>query len=236
MREEATLEHAGIYDLVFLSMFHYHIDTPWLRVFCERWNYSTNTLFINDRELTPTLPEIQQLTVLPIFGWFYDEFMVSPIDLGDSSRFMYSLRRMYEILHYLRRGYPDIHFGHWIAYYTDQVHTRPEDLTSTQDPFGTGRLEIHHDGLIPSQGALFSHDMDQETYLTAFISWWICYFLLPSSTAYTIRPSVFVKASMIVRGDRISLVVPVLANIYRGLRGLVSSCHTPEIIKRIRGA
>jgi hypothetical protein len=59
MREEILLGRAGIYDSVFLSMFHYHIDTPWLRAFCERWNYSTNTLFIDDRELTPTLLEIQ---------------------------------------------------------------------------------------------------------------------------------------------------------------------------------
>jgi hypothetical protein len=46
---------------------------------------------------------------------------------------------------------------------------------------------------------------------------------LPSSPAYTIRPSVFVMASLIARGDRISLAVPVLANIYRCLRGLTSS-------------
>jgi hypothetical protein len=68
MREKDVLEHAGIYNLVFLSMFHYHIDTPCLRAFYERWNYCTNTLFIDDRELTPTLLEIQQLTRLLIFG------------------------------------------------------------------------------------------------------------------------------------------------------------------------
>jgi hypothetical protein len=110
-----------------------------------------------------TLLKIQQLIGLLIFGWFYDEFMVSPADLGDSSRFLPSLRRMYEIHHYLRRGHPDVHFGRWIAYFTDQVHTRPEGLDSTQDPFGTGRLEIHHNDPIPSQSVLCSHDMDRET-------------------------------------------------------------------------
>jgi hypothetical protein len=44
------LERVGIYVLVFLSIFHCHIDTPWLRDFCERWNYSTNTLFIDDQD------------------------------------------------------------------------------------------------------------------------------------------------------------------------------------------
>jgi Plant mobile domain len=75
----------------------------------------------------------------------------------------------------------------------------------------------------PSQDTLCSHDIDRETYLTAFLSWWICFFLLPSSGARTIRPSVFVMASQIARGERVSLDVPVLANIYRSLRGLTSS-------------
>jgi hypothetical protein len=40
MREKTMLERAEIYDLVFLSMFHYHIDTPWLRAFCDTPVYS----------------------------------------------------------------------------------------------------------------------------------------------------------------------------------------------------
>jgi Plant mobile domain len=59
--------------------------------------------------------------------------------------------------------------------------------------------------------------------LIAFLSWWICFFLLPSSGARTIRPSIFVVASQIARGEIVSLVVPVLANIYRSLWGLTSS-------------
>jgi hypothetical protein len=104
MRERTVLERAGIYDLVYLSMFRYHIDTHWLRVFCERWNYSTNTLFIDDRELTPTLLEVQQMTGLPIFGWFYDEFIASPADLRDPSRFPPSLQRTYETYHHSGTG------------------------------------------------------------------------------------------------------------------------------------
>jgi hypothetical protein len=52
-------------------------------------------------------------------------------------------------------------------------------------------------------------------------------FLLPSSGAHTIRPSVFVMASRISYGERVSLAMPVLANIYRGLRDLTSS-HDPS--------
>jgi hypothetical protein len=163
------------------------------------------------------------LTGLSIFGHFYDEFMVSSADSGDFTRFPPSLQRTYEIYYRLRRGYLGVPFRHWIAHFTDRVHTRSAGLAFTRDPFGTGRFEIHHDGPIPSQDTLCSHDVDRETYLTAFISWWICYFLLSSSPVYTIRPSVFVMASLIARGDMISLAVPVLANIYRCLRGSTSS-------------
>jgi hypothetical protein len=163
------------------------------------------------------------LTGLPIFGRFYDEFIVSSADLRDSSRFSPSLQRVYDIYYHLRGGHSGVPFRHWISFFTDRVHTRPEGLASIWDPFGTGQLDIHPDVPFPSQDTLCSHDIDQETYLTAFISWWICYFLLPSSPAYTIRPSVFVMTSLIARGNMTSLAVPVLANIYRGLRGLVSS-------------
>jgi hypothetical protein len=144
-----------------------------------------------------------------------------------------SLQRTYEIYHHLRRGHPGVSFRHWIAYFIDRVHTRSEGLASTRDPFGTGMLEIHHDGPIPSQDTLCSHDVDRETYLIAFISWWICYFMLPNSPVYTIWPSMFVMASLIAHGDRISLVVPVLANIYRALHVLTSSrspSHCQELI------
>jgi Plant mobile domain len=123
----------------------------------------------------------------------------------------------------LRGGYPSVPFKIWIAFFTDRVYGRSLDPASIRDPFGTGSLCIYHEGSIPSQGSVCSRDIDRETFLTAFISWWICFFLLPSSPAYTIRPSVFVMASRIARGEMVSLAVPVLANIYRGLRGLTSS-------------
>jgi len=36
------------------------------RAFAERWNYPTNTRMTGDREITPTLLEIRELTGLPI--------------------------------------------------------------------------------------------------------------------------------------------------------------------------
>jgi Plant mobile domain len=232
MRESGVLRSAGIYDFIFLSMFSYHIDTAWLWAFCERWNYSINTLFINDHEMTLTLWEIHQLLGLPIFGYYYDEYVVLEDDLQDETRFPASLRRVYEIYYRLRMRHPTVPFRHWISYFTDRLHGRPGSSASLRDPFGTGQSCIYHEDTALPQDSFYSHDVDRETYLTAFLAWWICYFLLPSSPIYSIRPSVFVMASRITRGDRVSLAVPVLANIYRVLRGLTSS-HSPSHCREI---
>jgi Plant mobile domain len=222
-RERDILCSSGVYNCIFLSMFRYHIDTPWLCAFCERWSYSTNTLFIDDRELTPTLWEIRQLTGLLVFGHYYDEFLLSEGDLRDPSLHPASFREVYKIYDQLRGQHLSVPFRFWISYFTDRLRSHPEYRASTRDPFGTGRLDLYSDVAAPSHDTLCSHVIDLETYLTAFLSWWICLFLLPSSGARTIRPSVFVMASQIARGERVSLAVPVLANIYRSLRGLTSS-------------
>jgi hypothetical protein len=108
-RERDILCSSGVYSCIFLSMFWYHIDTPWLHAFCERWNY-TNTLFIDDLELTPTLWEIHQLTGLSVFGHYYDEFFLSDDDLRDSSLHPASLREVYKIYDQLRGKHLSVPF------------------------------------------------------------------------------------------------------------------------------
>jgi Plant mobile domain len=93
----------------------------------------------------------------------------------------------------------------------------------TDDPLGIGRPVVRTARDPPAQDSICFPGFDHETYLTAFLAWWICYFLIPSTPAFTIRRSVFVMASRIAKGHRVSLAVPVLANIYRSLRGLVTS-------------
>jgi hypothetical protein len=143
--------------------------------------------------------------------------------LRDPSLHPASLREVYKIYDQLRGQHLSVPFIFWISYFTDRLRSPPEFYASTRDPFGTGCHGLYYDVPALSQDTLCSHDIDRETYLTAFLSWWICFFLLPSSGARTIRPSVFVMASRIAWGERVSLVVPVLANIYRSLRGLTSS-------------
>jgi hypothetical protein len=144
-RERDVLCSLGVYGCIFLSMFRYHIDTPWLRAFCERWNYSTNTLFIDDRELTPTLWEIHQLTGLPVFGHYYDEFLLSEDDLRDPSLHPASLREVYRTYDQLRGHHSSVPFRFWISYFIDRLRSHPECYASTRDPFGTGHHGLYYD-------------------------------------------------------------------------------------------
>jgi hypothetical protein len=144
-RERDILCSSGVYSYIFLSIFRYRIDTPWLRAFCERWNYSTNTLFIDDRELTPTLWEIRQLTDLSVFDHYYDEFLLSKDDLRDSSLHPASLREVCKIYDHLRGHHSSVPFRFWISYFTDQLRSHPECYASTCDPFSTGRPDLYYD-------------------------------------------------------------------------------------------
>jgi hypothetical protein len=119
--ERGILCSSGVYSCISLSIFWYHIDTPWLSAFCEQWSYSTNTLFIDDRELTPTLWEIRQLTGLPLFGHYYDEFLLLEGELRDLSLFPASLWEVYRIYDQLREQHLLVPFWFWISYFTDQL-------------------------------------------------------------------------------------------------------------------
>ena len=59
-------------------------------------------------------------------------------------------------------------------------------------------------------------------YLATFFSCWLCVFLFPNKQL-TLRPEVFKVASFMAEGYTFSLAIPVLANIYNGLRQIHDS-------------
>ncbi|XP_057248944.1 uncharacterized protein LOC130590498 [Beta vulgaris subsp. vulgaris] len=61
------------------------------------------------------------------------------------------------------------------------------------------------------------------TYVAAFISCWLCTFVLPDSEERLIRPSTFEIAVLMACGHTFSLAVPVLSSIYRGLNAIASA-------------
>ena len=63
----------------------------------------------------------------------------------------------------------------------------------------------------------------KETYLAAFLSCWLCKFVLLWGEVNLICPKVFKVASRMAQGETFSLVVLVLASIYNGLNEISCS-------------
>ena len=63
----------------------------------------------------------------------------------------------------------------------------------------------------------------ESTYLPAFLSSWLCAFVVPKTGEKFIPPRTFEVASMMTSGTTFSLAVPVLAGIYRGLNGITKA-------------
>ncbi|KAJ8430016.1 hypothetical protein Cgig2_008455 [Carnegiea gigantea] len=64
-----------------------------------------------------------------------------------------------------------------------------------------------------------------ETFLAAFLSCWLCIFILPVRDAGCIRPGTFSIASLMASGVGYCLPTAVLASIYKGLNELSRSSH-----------
>ncbi|KAF3667115.1 putative histone H2B.1-like [Capsicum annuum] len=65
----------------------------------------------------------------------------------------------------------------------------------------------------------------EETNLVAFLTCWICKFVLPIKKLDHIRPSIFKIASLMAHGERFALAIPVLASIYRVLIEITTSTN-----------
>jgi len=226
------LRRVGLYDTIYLSLFSYGVDSGLMQAFLERWCYTTNTLLVQDREMTITLWELEQLCGLPIYGLPYDEHIVRSRDLF-SDDYPDSLREIYRIYYKLKKDFDHVPFRVWISYFTDAVKHPMEGFASLTDPLGVGTIMLSDFTPGLPRSTICLQSMDDETFLTAFLSWWLSYFILPSIPSDVIRPSIFVMANAIARGHRVSLAIPTLANIYRGLRDMTSSqdpsCFTEGI-------
>jgi hypothetical protein len=68
-----------------------------------------------------------------------------------------------------------------------------------------------------------SEKAKEETWLAALLSCWLGEFVFPGKEANLIRPGTFKVASLMARGKKYCLAVPVLATIYKGLNDIASS-------------
>ncbi|KAA0048575.1 uncharacterized protein E5676_scaffold236G00040 [Cucumis melo var. makuwa] len=75
-------------------------------------------------------------------------------------------------------------------------------------------------GELPTKGVVEEHK--DKTYLATFLSYWLCVFVFPDKQLF-LHPEVFQVASLMGEGYTFSLTVPVLVNIYSGLRQIHDS-------------
>ncbi|CAA0810116.1 Unknown protein, partial [Striga hermonthica] len=75
--------------------------------------------------------------------------------------------------------------------------------------------------------AVIELKLQEEIHLAAYLSCWICTFVLPKGDVDIIRPGTFKMASMMAKGCIVGLAVPVLTSIYKGLNEL-TSCKSPS--------
>ncbi|GAA0145170.1 hypothetical protein LIER_05423 [Lithospermum erythrorhizon] len=113
----------------------------------------------------------------------------------------------------------------------DEVVPIAECLSPTLD--SDARLPRSCRFLLLSSHRLASHFLDsivyeENVYCAAFLSCWLCVFVLPVEPLFFIRASVFKMASILAKGSRVSLAPPVLAYIYRSLSQISLSECTGE--------
>ncbi|GAA0176078.1 hypothetical protein LIER_29135 [Lithospermum erythrorhizon] len=204
-RYSPKLSAARLYDEVRASLFTYEYSDALMKAFVECWSLSTNTLLLPHGEVSISLWDLCKLGGLVVAGHLMDEVVPSaeclPSSLDKSDRIAESCRFLLHAYHHLVSSSPDhsISMVDWIGF--------AESLRVFK------LLEI------PSTSS-------DEVYCAAFLSCWLCVFVLPLDPAGSIPHNVFKMASCMVVGKVVSLAIPVLASIYNGLH-LITAARYP---------
>ncbi|KAH0650315.1 hypothetical protein KY284_030227 [Solanum tuberosum] len=136
---------------------------------------------------------------------------------------------LFVAFHHLQRVNQEVSLSKWISFWCkkpqryeaaasmkEKKSARPE---STHNPSG-GLPDITRWSRVEERmfsGLGVRDNKRDETYLAAFLSCWLCAYLLPNKEGEFVHPGTFKMASLMESGRKISLPILVLANIYNGL-------------------
>ncbi|KAH6762260.1 hypothetical protein C2S52_019693 [Perilla frutescens var. hirtella] len=212
-----NLRKTGIYDAVYASLFTYDRNTEIIKAFCE---------------MSISLWDIHVLSGLPMNGELYDEVIPYAKELtgADQDNKLYvpaSCKHLFHAYHLLRGQSSSVSIGKWITFWSKNTKRylkpplRKEKKTvrpkSTHNP--TGEIKVHETWTAKEKMPFEKLDVKEryvtQTYLAAYLSCWLCSFVLPEDDANLIRPETFKMASMMASGREVALTVLVLASIYR---------------------
>lgn len=237
-RNRHTLVDAKIYDAVFASLFTYDQSVNVIQAFCEFWCPATNTLHTSAGELSISLWDLRLIGGLPVYGSFYDEVVPSAQEALLLSR---SCKHLFSAFHQLclEHGGPhNVSSSKWVDFWfkgpsryqkppSRRTSKRTARARSSHNPSGLIDLPQEHskEGEAPFVTLKVESNVKEETYLAAFLSCWLCEFVFPGKVPNLIRPGVFKVASLMTRGTRNDLAIPVLASIYQGFGEIASSSN-----------
>ncbi|KAL0368030.1 UNVERIFIED_CONTAM: hypothetical protein Scaly_1021900 [Sesamum calycinum] len=205
-RCEDRLRHLKIYDAIYASLFTYDHNSDIVKAFCEAWCPLTNTLLTSAGELSISLQDLRELAGLSMTGYLYDEVVPSALELTgvDEKRERFIPRSSKYLLY---------------AYHLLQSADDNRCFRSTHNPLGDIAI---HERWSTAEEALFAklcieRSLKEEVYLAAYLTCWLCVFVLPGKDVNSIRPITFKMAFLMVNDRRVALAILVLASIYEGL-------------------
>nr|TKS09069.1 uncharacterized protein D5086_0000097120 [Populus alba] len=203
---EPILERAHIRDTIFASLFTYDWQMNVILSFYNHWNHATNMLSTPNGEESISLWELKSCSGLPIFGTFYDEVIPSADELNEADKKGRSF--LSKSCKYL-----------FIAFHKECQTIDGDHVMTLQDWSRVRSSKFIH----PFKELNVPSHIQDEVYLAAFLSYWLCKFVFPSKDVGFIRPSTFKVASMMAAGRQFSLAIPVLASIFKGLKEVQSA-------------
>ncbi|GAA0139194.1 hypothetical protein LIER_00792 [Lithospermum erythrorhizon] len=213
-----------------------------MKAFVECWSPSTNTLLFLYGKLSISLWDLHKLGGLPIDGYLMDEVVPSTECLSSSLGKRERVSLFWFLLHVYHRlatssSDRSVSLAEWIGYWSafPRGYTGPSTAESSRAD--SSSLPCYPRGSIPAHGShsttclqVFKclevpSSLVDEVYCAAFLSCWLCMFVLPLDVAGSVGPNVFMMASCMAAGKTVSLAIPVLANIYKGLHLITTACY-----------
>ncbi|GAA0150687.1 hypothetical protein LIER_09569 [Lithospermum erythrorhizon] len=245
-RWDRVLDRSLLIDAAKGSLYIYKCSDALLKVFCESWCPSTNTLIIHQVELSVSLWDSLRLGGLPVTGRLFEEVVPTAeclsLDLGRRNLIPRSCRFLLLAYHHLDSHSSDgtVSVSSWVNFWNRSLRTyvghEVADQSTTKIPPASvcprgsfipqHRPWVSHDRY-PFEILEVGDDLEEEVYCVAFLSCSLCVFVLPTEPLGLIRASVFKMASIMAKGSNLGLSLPVLTCIYESL-SLISLSDDPS--------
>ena len=191
-------------------------------------------------EASISLWDLHSISGLPVYGSFYEEVVPNSKDISSIPSCYHPLFAAFHHLSLKLGGSHLVTTAAWVKFWFRGESKYQKLLTRRLIKRNARGKQSHNpSGKIDASRILTKKDeapfnvlkvertLIEETWLAALISCWLCEFALHDGEPNLIKPGFFKSASVMARGKRYCLAIPILAMIYRDLNEIVFS-KTPS--------